>query len=68
MEEEREEGKEVDRCWTEGRENQDDEQASCNGWTFDYGNIECRNEMFIRCGFEGEMGGAREQREGWDMR
>lgn len=40
---------------------QDDEQASSNGWTFDYGNIECGNEMFIRCGFEGETGGAREQ-------
>lgn len=47
---------------------QDDEQASCNGWTFDYGNIECGNEMFIKCGFEGETGGAREQGEGWDKR
>ena len=46
----------------------DDEQASCNRWTFDYGNIECGNEMFIRCGFEGETGGAREQGEGWDKR
>lgn len=24
------------------------------------------NKMFIRCGFEGEMGGAREQGKGWD--
>lgn len=32
-----------------GRVERDDEQASCNGWTFDYGNIECGNEMFIRC-------------------
>lgn len=60
------EGKEVDRYWTEGWVKQDDEQASCNGWTFDYGNIECGNEMFIRCGFEGERGETGEQREGWE--
>lgn len=61
-------GKEVDRYWAEGWAKRDDEQASSNGWTFDYGNIERGNEMFIRCGFEGETGGAREQEEGWDRR
>lgn len=35
-------------------------------WTLVYGNIECGNEMFIRCGFEGGTGGAREQGKGWD--
>lgn len=35
-----------------------DKQASCNGRTFDYGNIECGNEMFIRFGFKGWTGGA----------
>lgn len=49
-----------------GRVRRDDEQASCNRWAFDYGNIECGNEMFIRCGFEEETGGAREQGEGSD--
>lgn len=57
----RTEGKEVDRYWVEGWVKQDDEQASCNVWTFDYGNIECENDLFIRCGFEGETGGAGEQ-------
>lgn len=37
-----------------------------HAWTSDYGNIECGNEMFIRCGFEGETGGAREQGEALD--
>lgn len=59
-------GKRVDRYWTEGRVRRDDEQASCNRWAFDYGNIECGNEMFIRCGFEEETGGARVQGEGSD--
>lgn len=61
-------GREVDGCRTEGGGKRDDEQASRNGWTFDYGNIECGNEMFIRCGFEGETGGAREQGQGSDER
>lgn len=62
------EGEEVDRYPTGGWAEEDDEHVSFNGWTFDYGNIECGNEMFIRCGFEGETGGVREQEEGWDKR
>lgn len=32
--------------------------------TSDVGNIECGNEMFIRCGFEGAAGGAGAPGEG----
>lgn len=38
----------------------------CHAWTSDVGNIECGNEMFIRCGVEGEAGGAGPPGEGSD--
>lgn len=38
----------------------------CHAWTLDVGSIERGNEMFIRCGFEGEAGGAGAPEEACD--
>lgn len=57
----------LDRYRTEGGVKWDDEQAPSNWWPFDDGNIECGNEMFLRCGFEGETWGAKEQGAGFNL-